>query len=642
MKINPRSLLMRICLLVTILALSLGFWGCGGGGGASSNGGPSENVPSGGSVGTVRGEILDDDTGGPLSGVTVASGARTATTDAMGRYTLEGVPAGASVITAATTDYDTENESVLVTAGQTATADFEMHCNIEDWLEYDTAYYWQVDAVDAAGSVISSGPQWSFTTESDASGEITPASVVQLIDEASAGRVVRTFLCQKGAAGCSIASVKPITDGAGSILAYVFCLSPKGCVIVPATKAEVLPPVLAYSFDSPAAGRLATIVRSDILLRLAAARHGIRYPAEGRQMNEALWNRYLTGGAGDLPARGTVYEPLLTTQWYQFAPYNTYCPMDPKTGERCYVGCPATAYAQIFNYWQCPTSITGLRGSYTTGKRGILIDRTTANFGTITYGTNGGTDADTAAKLSFALGVDMNMNYTSEASWSDTLEFARYLPQWDYQTASVAGSSVKTAQTVDLAAVVTDIKARKPVVMLLRQYIDGQYESGHAVVVDGYDENEKSYHLNLGWESGRPSNWWYTLTSGSFPASYNNVDGYVYNIKPKNRGANPQSSRQRLVSRAASPQNPCPPDGYDGMPVDQIPYWDPVDNAEVYNCYVWKAGQQKPSLPSFTGLSHPAADSNYQAGTTGLTVPPGPRQVKETPQPAGDECRQRR
>ena len=43
-----------------------------------------------------------------------------------------------------------------------------------------------------------------------------------------------------------------------------------------------------------------------------------------------------------------IVEPLLTTQWNQWAPYNNLCPTD------CPAGCVPTAVAQIMKYWRWP------------------------------------------------------------------------------------------------------------------------------------------------------------------------------------------------------------------------------------------------------------------------------------------------
>ena len=51
-------------------------------------------------------------------------------------------------------------------------------------------------------------------------------------------------------------------------------------------------------------------------------------------------------------------EPLLKDAWSQYAPYNNMCPLDAQ-GQRCVVGCVATAMTQVMHYWEWPRRGTG-------------------------------------------------------------------------------------------------------------------------------------------------------------------------------------------------------------------------------------------------------------------------------------------
>ena len=43
-------------------------------------------------------------------------------------------------------------------------------------------------------------------------------------------------------------------------------------------------------------------------------------------------------------------SPMLTCHWSQNDPYNMFCPIDPRTGQRCVTGCVATAMAQVMYF----------------------------------------------------------------------------------------------------------------------------------------------------------------------------------------------------------------------------------------------------------------------------------------------------
>jgi len=144
-------------------------------------------------------------------------------------------------------DYEDFSQQVQVTAGQAATQDIALATTIDDWLDQGTAYNWQVEAVQADGTVVP-GPVWNFTTQSDWGARAL--QVTDGIDQHQAQKVADTFIAAMGPAGFSIASVENINSVSGTKLARAFILNPAGYIIVPASRAHVLPPVLAYSFTT--------------------------------------------------------------------------------------------------------------------------------------------------------------------------------------------------------------------------------------------------------------------------------------------------------------------------------------------------------------------------------------------------------
>jgi len=79
------------------------------------------------STGQISGTVSESE-GGPVAGATVAITAlnRTVVTNAQGRYTLTGVPAGTHAVMASRIGRSSQTRQVTVTAGQTATADFTL------------------------------------------------------------------------------------------------------------------------------------------------------------------------------------------------------------------------------------------------------------------------------------------------------------------------------------------------------------------------------------------------------------------------------------------------------------------------------------------------------------------------------------
>ncbi|HEV3051759.1 MAG TPA: TonB-dependent receptor plug domain-containing protein, partial [Longimicrobium sp.] len=111
-------------------------------------------------TGSVAGRVVDGATQEPLSGVTVSvsSGAadvvgRQAVTNAEGRYSISGVPAGAQTVRATRIGLGTVTRQVTVAAGQTATVDFTLSAATLLLDEVVAVGYGTRSSRDVAGSV---------------------------------------------------------------------------------------------------------------------------------------------------------------------------------------------------------------------------------------------------------------------------------------------------------------------------------------------------------------------------------------------------------------------------------------------------------------------------------------------------------
>src|SRR5262245_58417765 len=74
-------------------------------------------------TGTVRGRITDNATQQPISGVTVSVGGRSMLTQADGRYTLSGIPAGSDLLRARVIGYAEATQPVMLAGGDTVVVD---------------------------------------------------------------------------------------------------------------------------------------------------------------------------------------------------------------------------------------------------------------------------------------------------------------------------------------------------------------------------------------------------------------------------------------------------------------------------------------------------------------------------------------
>lgn len=186
-------------------------------------------------------------------------------------------------------------------------------------------------------------------------------------------------------------------------------------------------------------------------------------------------------------------EPLLKDVWDQYAPNNNFCPMD-STGERCVVGCIATAMTQVMNYWKWP--VTG-RGSHTYTDSTGCKQTLTANFSEHTYDWNNILDryeegkytqkqADAIALLSSDCGISVNMRYGAYSSGAKCLDQA--IAMADY-----------FGYDRGLQMLFRDFYTLEEITLILKQelaegrpvLISGYNKNGgHAFVIDGYDERD--------------------------------------------------------------------------------------------------------------------------------------------------------
>jgi hypothetical protein len=326
-----------------------------------------------------------------------------------------------------------------------------------------------------------------------------------------------------------ILSIEPLNTQNGQHIGYIAMLLPNGYIAMSADRN--IRPVIAYSFtdvfrwDDTPHNLMPTILRHDLELRKAAiTQTDIKILDE----NRTLWSLYTSGDEDFLRGLATAesYGPWVESQWNQGSPYNTYCPMDPGSGERSVVGCVATAMGMIVDYWKWPPRVTfNSSDSYyseaTTPR--IWIDAPAATIDTIDYyGAGFAPTNDMKAKISYACAVACEMQFSSDGSASDTRNVPdALLEKFDYDSAR--GVSVMNSQFYNILK--NDIKIAKPVEL----GIWGTGVGGHAIIADGWISSGE-YHLNMGW--GGYENGWYFLPSG-MPSGFNMVGHQACNIKPK-------------------------------------------------------------------------------------------------------------
>ena len=235
--------------------------------------------------------------------------------------------------------------------------------------------------------------------------------------------------------------------------------------------------------------------------------------------------------------------PLVSASWSQNSPFNYRLPLI--NGKHAYVGCVATALAQVLYYWKWPIRPTRSIPSYTSENLSIYMPELPIvsfdwNNMKDTYLTSDSTSiqAWAAATLSLysAQAVTMDFKKNSSSAYSSDIPYA--LTNYFGYSSDVKYNQRLLYTTDEWENMIyNEIADRRPVI-----YSGSKSSGGHAFVCDGYDGNGR-FHINWGWNS--QSNGYFLLSvlspdaQGTGGAS--GSDGYILRqsaitgIKPGNQ-----------------------------------------------------------------------------------------------------------
>ena len=251
----------------------------------------------------------------------------------------------------------------------------------------------------------------------------------------------------------------------------------------------------------------------------------------------------------------TPIEPLLDREgirWDQDAPFNLLCPTDPKDNTRSYIGCVATAAAQILRYWKHPAKTNGGIETYGWERDAAAgessgggswwgswfnrdheyVEMISLNYDTIapynwdlmrpsyldSYSEAEGNEVArlmyhvaVAAHMDFGgdetggsgalldtmgIGLEKHFDYHYTTYWTKMGQYYNdYYRQSGYAATEDEGPSIARFTEAFNA----DLEAGKPILMAGYDISEGlENASGHAFVVDGRD-SEGNFHFNFGW-----------------------------------------------------------------------------------------------------------------------------------------------
>jgi hypothetical protein len=281
----------------------------------------------------------------------------------------------------------------------------------------------------------------------------------------------------------------------------------------------------------------------------------------------AAWSGLSVTTSGNTAAKPTDVNPIILTLWDQMRPntstgnslYNNLCPTSAPTG------CVATAMAQIMNFWQNPTTGTGMH-SYT-GTINSQPYTLTANFGTTSYdwanmpntltNNSSSTQKTAIATLMLHCGISVDMHYDLAQNGGSGAQVINY---YNTQGSGFAASEnafptyfgYKSTIKGVMRAYYTDstwikmlkfeIDNGRPV--LYAGFGDGE---GHAFDFDGYKNKtsttEDMFDINWGWSG--IGNGYYTVDNlapvvfgvGGGNGTFNDGQQALIMIEPANSSA---------------------------------------------------------------------------------------------------------
>ncbi|NTV84694.1 MAG: hypothetical protein HGA23_10410, partial [Bacteroidales bacterium] len=315
--------------------------------------------------------------------------------------------------------------------------------------------------------------------------------------------------------------------GSGPVF-YAFQMNP-GFILISAD--DAFTPVLGYAFEGSFNLEDAPAQYKQFILNYAAQIDFIRNENfQPEAQITATWNELRSEHiSGASISRERDVNPLLLCHWDQGSPYNMLCPEDPAgPGGRVWVGCVATAMAQIMYYWRYPETGTGSH-CYTPGNSSY--GQQCANFGQATYDWSAmvnGIDnrfPDANAELQYHCAVAVNMDFGPNGSGSQSYLVPGRIDQYFRYNDAVYEERQDFSYANWVSLLKEDIDAGKPL------YYSGYTDdwSGHAFVCDGYqDEN---FHFNFGWSGS--GNGYYTLYD---VGGFSNWQACVRNFAPTGNG----------------------------------------------------------------------------------------------------------
>lgn len=237
------------------------------------------------------------------------------------------------------------------------------------------------------------------------------------------------------------------------------------------------------------------------------------------------------------PSPKDARRKLIQSEWGQGDEYhptfNLYCPRTDD-GRYSMAGCVATAMVQIMKYFEYPVSPSGQHRYRTDDHHWLLsLDYDTIFFdyslmpNKVYYNTTPANKIQEVAKLSYAAGVSVDMNYDPDGSGTQSAKVPTAMKNYFHYTMG----TLYYRDDMGGTAFVDSMRNQ-----LIRQRIlymsgasstgSGADAAGHAWICGGYRvDNPNMYYMNWGWDGSADD--WFNLVSNNMASSM----GYNFKLR---------------------------------------------------------------------------------------------------------------
>ncbi len=317
----------------------------------------------------------------------------------------------------------------------------------------------------------------------------------------------------------------------GQPVYYVFTGTEGGFVILSAS--DNVQPVIGYDSEQrfePA--NLPEQLRAWLKFSADQIEYAREQQLESGTAITARWNSLRSGDVSGFAFKGTKdVSPLLPCTWDQGKYYNEFCPAAAGgDGGHVWVGCVATAMAQVMFYYRYPETGIGTH-TYTHPQYGVQ----TVDYGATTYEWTGmlnslHTSNFPVAKLSYHCAVSINMDFGPDGSGANTGSVPGALVNnFGYDPAAYYHQKFFYTPAAWIDLIKSNLDEKHPV---LYSGHPGNGEAGHCWVIDGY-QGADYFHCNWGW-SGSSNGYYYidALNPAAGGTNFNYGQGAAFDLYP--------------------------------------------------------------------------------------------------------------